>query len=120
MALLITGCCVSLKASTLDRNFTLNLVDQSNILSTQLNGGIFIRARKAIQYKYYNNLLKYLERVSTKGFNDKYQIGDSYELMHNIYMLENLMFYFEKLEQYEKCAKIKEYVILLENCQVKA
>ena len=76
--------------------------------------------RKAIQYKYYSNLLKYLERVSTKGFNDKYQIGDSYELMHKIYMLENLMFYFEKIEQYEKCAKIKEYVILLENCQVKA
>ena len=47
MALLTTGYCVSLKASTLDRNFTLNLVDQSNILSTQLKGGIFIRARKA-------------------------------------------------------------------------
>ena len=76
--------------------------------------------RQAIKYKYYNNLLRYLERVSTKGFNDKYQIGDSYELMHNIYMLESLMFYFEKLEQYEKCAKIKEYIILLETCQVEA
>ena len=34
--------------------------------------------------------------------------------------LEESLVAYEKKEQYEKCAKIKEYVILLENCQVKA
>ena len=47
MALLITGCCLTLKVSTLDRNFILKLNDQSIILSTQLKGGIFIKAKKA-------------------------------------------------------------------------
>jgi len=72
----------------------------------------------AIQYKYYNRLLGYLERIDTKGFNDKYQVGDSYELMHNVYMLNNLMFYFERIEQYEKCAIIKTFTTLLENCEL--
>lgn len=74
--------------------------------------------RKSIQYKYFNKLLSYLTRIDVKNFDPKFQIGDSYELMHNVYMLENLMFYYEGLEQYEKCATIKSYVELLETVKV--
>lgn len=78
----------------------------------------YSRTRNVIQYKYFNKLLGYLERIDTKGFNSKYTIGDSYEIMHNIYMLESLMYYYENLEQYEKCAIVKIYVILLENYEL--
>jgi len=76
--------------------------------------------RKAIQYKYFNKLLSYLKRIDKSHFDDKYQIGDSYELMHNIFMLESFMYYYEGLEQYEKCAIIKNYVGLLESYRVPA
>jgi len=74
--------------------------------------------RNVIQYKYFNKLLGYLERIDTKGFDSKYNIGDSYEIMHNIYMLESLMYYYENIEQYEKCATVKLYVTLLENYEL--
>jgi len=74
--------------------------------------------RKTIQYKYFNRLLAYLSRIDKKHFEEKYQVGDSYELMHKIYMLEGLMFYYEGLEQYEKCQIVKNYVELLENYRV--
>ena len=76
--------------------------------------------RKAIQYKYFNKLLQYLERIDASKFEDRFKIGDSYEIMHNIYMLEGLMYYYEGLEQYEKCSTIKKYVQLLESYRVPA
>ena len=66
--------------------------------------------RKAIQYKYFNKLLSYLTRIDVNKFENKFKIGDSYEIMHNTYMLQNLMYYYEGLEQYEKCAKLKKII----------
>jgi len=74
--------------------------------------------RRSIQYKYFNKLLSYLQRIDVQNFNPKFKIGDSYEIMHNTYMLQNLMYYYEGIEQYEKCAIIKKYVDLLENYRV--
>ena len=74
--------------------------------------------RKSIQYKYFNKLLSYLTRIDVNKFDPKFTVGDSYELMHNVYMLENLMFYYEGLEQYEKCATIKSYVELLQSTRI--
>ena len=69
------------------------------------------QARKAVKYKYYNNLLKYLKRINIDEI--QFEIGDSYELTHATAALEDYLYYYERLEQYEKCAIIVKYVDLL-------
>ena len=45
--------------------------------------------------------------------NEKYGIGTDYELDRSINALNELLFYYEELEEYEKCALIFQYSDLL-------
>ena len=74
--------------------------------------------RNVIQYKYFNKLFNHLNRVNFDKINKDCLIGDSYEIMHNLYFLEGFMFYYERIEQYEKCAVIKNYVDILESSRI--
>lgn len=72
--------------------------------------------RSAIKYKYYNKIYKYLSRIELNKLEDVYRIGESYNA-ENVYIsLEGLKMFFQDIEQYEKCAIIKNYQdLLLEN-----
>ena len=69
--------------------------------------------RKITKYKYYNKLFGYLQRIYCGDRDGLWKIGESFEKPRVLDSLHELMFYFEKLEQYEKCAVIKKYVELL-------
>lgn len=63
--------------------------------------------KKSIKYKYYNKLFEYLKRINFNSFED-FDIGSTYELEKTYNGLNVLLYYFEVLEHYEKCAIIKK------------
>lgn len=65
-------------------------------------------SRKLIQFKYFNKLYTYLQRVKVGQLHSVYKIGSSYEVDNVITSLTMLLFYFERIEHYEKCAIIKK------------
>jgi hypothetical protein len=69
--------------------------------------------RAITKYKYYTKLYKYLERIDSNNFDKIYKIADSFGRDETFVGLENLLRYFEKIEQYERCAVIKRYQDLL-------
>ena len=70
--------------------------------------------RKLTRYKYFNKLYSYLERIDSTEFEDIYSIGESFEEKEIQGGLNYLRVYYEKLEEYEKCAVIKRYINLLD------
>lgn len=72
-------------------------------------------SRSLVKYKYFDKLFKYLSRIDINEI--KFQIGESYELGKSIHMMEDFLYYYERLEQYEKCSLIVKYVNLLKNTQ---
>lgn len=73
------------------------------------------RVRDTIRVKYMSKLVGYLDRIDETKFETIYTIGDSYDSKTVMSVLNNLMYYFESIEMYEKCATIKTYVDLLSN-----
>ena len=69
--------------------------------------------RSITQYKYYIKLYAYLERIDSNKFDKMYKIADSFGRDETFAGLERLLRYFEKIEQYERCAVIKRYQDLL-------
>jgi len=70
-------------------------------------------SRQMVKYKYFNKLFGYLKRIDIKDI--QFKIGESYELSKSIQVMEDFLMYYERLEQYEKCALIVRYVNLLKN-----
>ena len=73
----------------------------------------FKRVEPTIKYKYYNKLYNYLLRINLKSIESIYTIGDSFEKKQVGDALNELLRYFESIEQYEKCGKIVEYIQML-------
>ena len=73
----------------------------------------YARVKDSIKYKYFNKVYKYLTRLSLDKIDKKYGIGTDYELDRSINALNELLFYFEEIEEYEKCALIFQYTDLL-------
>ncbi len=73
----------------------------------------YARVKDSIKYKYFNKVYRYLTRLSLDNINEKYGIGTDYELDRSINALNELLFYFEEMEEYEKCALIFQYTDLL-------
>ena len=65
------------------------------------------------KYKYFNKLYSFLEKIDSKKFETKYIIGESFDSGTVNSALHTLLYYFESIEQYEKCAVIKRYIDLL-------
>lgn len=76
--------------------------------------------KNTIQLKYYTRLYGYLTRIPKEPFNDIYKIGESFESGDCYAALDHLRIYFERLEQYEKCGTIRQYMdLLIDNYPVK-
>lgn len=73
----------------------------------------YAKVKNNIKYKYFTKVFKYLTRLSLDELNTKYGIGTDYELDRSINALNDLLFYFEDMEEYEKCALIFQYTDLL-------
>ena len=71
------------------------------------------KVRRITKYKYFNKLYGYLSRIRTQDFNETYSIGESFEIKNVDRALNTLRAYYEGLEEYEKCAVIRDYQSLL-------
>ena len=71
------------------------------------------RVRDKIKLKYFTKLCGYLDRVTPLEMEVAYSIGADYELDRALDSMNELLFFFEDIEMYEKCVKIKEYTDLL-------
>lgn len=71
------------------------------------------RVRGAIKYKFYNKLFGYLNRIPDNKFDTIYTIGESFESSEIQRGLSDLLYYYQDLEEYEKCAVVKTYMDLL-------
>ena len=71
------------------------------------------RVKATIKHKYYCKLYSYLSRVSPLQLDIVYKIGDDFEVDRSLRAINDLLFYFEDVEEYEKCRVIKEYADLL-------
>jgi hypothetical protein len=73
----------------------------------------YARVKDSIKYKYFNKVYNYLAKLSLDNIQEKYGIGTDYELDRSINALNELLFYYEDIEEYEKCALIFQYTDLL-------
>lgn len=69
--------------------------------------------RETVKLKYYNGLYRYLTRIDTSKFESIYTIGETYDSQDVLFSLDTLLYYYEGLEMYEKCAVIKRYMDLI-------
>ena len=70
--------------------------------------------RFSVRNQFFNKLFGYLNRIDSSKFETKYTIAQSFEKAEVFKGLNVLLYYFEKREEYEKCATIKKYQDLLE------
>lgn len=70
--------------------------------------------RGVTKYKYYNKLYSYLCRIPMDDKTKIYKIGETFDRQSALIGLNELLYYYEKIEQYEKCAVIKKYCDLIE------
>jgi len=74
-------------------------------------------SRAVVKYKYFNKLYGYLKRIDIRQLH--FEVGESYELLKSVKVMEDFLYYYERIEQYEKCATIVKYVDLLKNTKKK-
>ena len=84
-----------------------------DIMYKRSYGEQYQRVRENIRVKYMSKLVTYLDRIDETKFETIYTIGDSYDSKTVMKVLNDLMYYFESIEMYEKCHTIKTYVDLL-------
>ncbi len=78
------------------------------------------QVRGNVKYKYLVRLFKYLERLDIESIeNNRYTIGESYDLPNLIVRLDDLRLFFEKYEEYERCSVIKDTITMLYDQSVK-
>ena len=73
------------------------------------------RVRDSVKLKYFIRLYRYLDRVTPVEMDVVYRIGSDFEIDRSINAINDLLYFFEEIEHYEKCAKIKHYSDLLVN-----
>lgn len=69
--------------------------------------------RNKVKLKYYTGLYKYLTRIDITTFDARYTIGETYDSQDVLFGLDTMLFFFESLEEYEKCAVVKKYMDLV-------
>ena len=63
-----------------------------------------------VKRKYYTTLYTYLTRIDSTKFETIYSIGKSFEIEEVEEGLNELLYFFVELEEYERCAVIKRYI----------
>ena len=69
--------------------------------------------RDTVKLKYYNGLYSYLTRIKLDSFEARYTVGEAYDSQDVLFGLDTLLYFYEELEMYEKCAVIKRYMDLV-------
>lgn len=77
------------------------------------HGEQYKAVKHIVQTKYFNRLFRYLERIDFNTYDNKHMIGQDFEVSTVMRALNYLLAYFEKKEEYEKCALIMKYLELL-------
>jgi len=73
------------------------------------------RVRQRIKLKYFTKLINYLQRLDINEFKTIYTIGDSFDVNEVKESLVPMLEYFERIEYYEQCAIVKDYLDLLDH-----
>jgi hypothetical protein len=71
------------------------------------------RVRSGIKLKYYSNLYNYLTEINLQQSNDLYTVDTGFDIDRSLSALKDLLYFFETIEHYEKCAIIKKFTDLL-------
>ena len=69
----------------------------------------YSKVRNSIRWKYNDKLFNYLCRINLDKMEEDFNIGDSFPLQGVANGLNHLRRYYERYEEYEKCAIIKKY-----------
>lgn len=79
-----------------------------DIIYTRNYPKIYKLHRPKVKLKYYSNLYSYLTRIDINSITNEFTIGEDYEVDATRDRLNEMLYFFEKLEHYEKCAGIKK------------
>ena len=84
-----------------------------SLIYTRKYPEMFERQEPTIKHKYYNKMFGYLNRIDVMQLETAYHIGESYSRDEIMLALDDMIDFFVKVEEYEKCAKIVQYKDLL-------
>ena len=87
-----------------------HLLDKMYLLKHQED---YSRVRENVKLKYYNRLFRYLKRIEVKSVMDVYDIGLDYDIDASLECLNDMLYFYERLEMYEKCAIVMQFTDLL-------
>ena len=87
-----------------------HLLDKMYLLKHQED---YSRVRENVILKYYNRLFRYLKRIEVKSVRDVYDIGLDYDIDASLECLNDMLYFYERLEVYEKCAIVMQFTDLL-------
>ena len=73
----------------------------------------FKAVESTVKYKFFNKLYGYLKRINIDKLEDIYTIGDNFGTADIAGALDEMIYYYQGLEEYEKCAIILKYKDLL-------
>ena len=81
-----------------------------DIMYSRKFGEEYKAVQEQVKHKYFTRMYNYLNRIDTENFEDKHDIGSTFDYNAVTGALVTLLKYFEEIEHYEKCAVIKRYL----------
>lgn len=76
---------------------------------TNKYGEDYISVSDSIKLKYFNSLVKYLERINISQLDTVVELGEEFGLQSIKYALEEMLDFYQEKEYYEKCAIIFKF-----------
>lgn len=67
------------------------------------------RVRDKVKLQYYDKLLKYLQKIDKSNSKEVEQVLLSFDIEQISFSLNEILFFYEKYEHYEKCSVVKKY-----------
>lgn len=87
-----------------------HLLDKMYLLKHQED---YSRVRENVKLKFYNRLFRHLKRIEVESVRDVYDIGLDYDIDASLECLNDMLYFYERLEMYEKCAIVMQFTDLL-------
>ena len=87
-----------------------NLIDKMYLLKHKSD---YAKIRPSVKYKYYSKLVTYLTRINIEEAQNAYTIGEDFDTERCLHSLNEMLEYFQDIEEYERCAIIFKYIDLL-------
>ena len=87
-----------------------NLIDEMYLLKHKSD---YAKIRPSVKYKYYSKLVTYLTRINIEEAQDAYTVGEDFDIERCLHSLNEMLEYFQDIEEYERCAIVFKYIDLL-------